>query len=93
MNADGEKVRLVSMPSVDVFESQDPAYQEEVIPNAVRKRLAVEAAGSEYWAKFVGLDGKVIGMQTFGESAPGGELMEHFGFSAENVANTVMSML
>jgi transketolase len=73
MNADGEKVRLVSMPSVDVFESQDPAYQEEVIPNAVRKRLAVEAAGSEYWAKFVGLDGKVIGMQTFGESAPGGE--------------------
>ena len=93
MNADGEKVRLVSMPSVDVFESQDPAYQEEVIPNAVRKRLAVEAAGSEYWAKFVGLDGKVIGMQTFGESAPGGELMEHFGFSAENVANTVVSML
>ena len=93
MNADGEKVRLVSMPSVDVFESQDPAYQEEVIPNAVRKRLAVEAAGSEYWAKFVGLDGKVIGMQTFGESAPGGELMEHFGFSAGNVANTVVSML
>jgi len=93
MNADGEKVRLVSMPSVDVFESQDLAYQEEVIPNAVRKRLAVEAAGSEYWTKFVGLDGKVIGMQTFGESAPGGELMEHFGFSAENVANTVVSML
>lgn len=93
LNADGEKVRLVSMPSVDVFESQDPAYQESVIPNAVRKRLAVEAAGSEYWAKFVGLDGKVIGMHTFGESAPGGELMEHFGFTAENVANTVVSML
>ena len=93
LNADGEKVRLVSMPSVDVFESQDPAYQESVIPNAVRNRLAVEAAGSEYWAKFVGLDGKVIGMHTFGESAPGGELMEHFGFTAENVANTVVSML
>jgi transketolase len=93
LNADGEKVRLVSMPSVDVFESQDPAYQESVIPNAVRKRLAVEAAGSEYWAKFVGLDGKVIGMHTFGESAPGGELMAHFGFTAENVANTVVSLL
>lgn len=92
MNAEGGKVRLVSLPSVDVFEGQDPAYQESVLPNAVRRRVAVEAAGSEYWAKFVGLDGKVIGMQTFGESAPGGELMAHFGFTAENVINTVRSL-
>ena len=59
----------------------------------MRKRLAVEAAGSEYWAKFVGLDGKVIGMQTFGESAPGGELMEHFGFTTENVVAVVEDIL
>jgi transketolase len=93
LNADGAKVRLVSLPSVDVFESQDPAYQESVLPNAVRTRVAVEAAGADYWAKFVGLDGKVIGMQTFGESAPGGELMAHFGFTSDNVVNTVRSLL
>ena len=93
LNADGAKVRLVSMPSVDVFESQDPAYREQVLPNAVRTRVAVEAAGADYWSKFVGLDGKVIGMHSFGESAPGGELMAHFGFTAENVVNTVRSLL
>ena len=93
LNADGAKVRLVSLPSVDVFESQDPAYQESVLPNAVRTRVAVEAAGADYWAKLVGLDGKVIGMQTFGESAPGGELMAHFGFTSDNVVNTVRSLL
>lgn len=93
LNEDGAKVRLVSMPSVDVFESQDPAYREQVLPNAVRTRVAVEAAGADYWSKFVGLDGKVIGMHSFGESAPGGELMAHFGFTAENVVNTVRSLL
>ncbi len=93
LNADGAKVRLVSMPSVDVFESQDPVYREQVLPNAVRTRVAVEAAGADYWSKFVGLDGKVIGMHSFGESAPGGELMAHFGFTAENVVNTVRSLL
>ena len=93
LNAGGAKVRLVSMPSVDVFESQDPAYREQVLPNAVRTRVAVEAAGADYWSKFVGLDGKVIGMRSFGESAPGGELMAHFGFTAENVVNTVRSLL
>lgn len=93
LNAGGAKVRLVSMPSVDVFESQDPAYREQVLPNAVRTRVAVEAAGADYWSKFVGLDGKVIGMHSFGESAPGGELMAHFGFTAENVVNTVRSLL
>ena len=92
LNAEGGKVRLVSLPSVDVFEAQDPAYQESVLPNSVRKRVAVEAAGADYWSKFVGLDGKVIGMTSFGESAPGGELMAHFGFTADNVANAVRSL-
>ena len=91
LQAEGIKARLVSMPSVDVFEAQDADYQEQVLPMSVRKRVAVEAAGVDYWRKFVGLDGKVIGMHTFGESAPGPVLMEHFGFSAENIVATVKS--
>ena len=91
LQAEGIKARLVSMPSVDVFEAQDADYQEQVLPMSVRRRVAVEAAGVDYWRKFVGLDGKVIGMHTFGESAPGPVLMEHFGFSAENIVATVKS--
>ena len=91
LQAEGIKARLVSMPSVDVFEAQDADYQEQVLPMSVRRRVAVEAAGVDYWRKFVGLDGKVIGMQTFGESAPGPVLMEHFGFSADNIVATVKS--
>jgi transketolase len=91
LQAEGIKARLVSMPSVDVFEAQDADYKEQVLPMSVRRRVAVEAAGVDYWRKFVGLDGKVIGMHTFGESAPGPVLMEHFGFSAENIVATVKS--
>ena len=91
LQAEGIKARLVSMPSVDVFEAQDADYQEQVLPMSVRRRVAVEAAGVDYWRKFVGLDGKVIGMHTFGESAPGPVLMKHFGFSAENIVATVKS--
>jgi len=91
LQAEGIKARLVSMPSVDVFEAQDADYQEQLLPMSVRRRVAVEAAGVDYWRKFVGLDGKVIGMHTFGESAPGPVLMEHFGFSAENIVATVKS--
>ena len=91
LQQDGVKVRLVSIPSVDVFEAQDADYQESVLPAAVRLRVAVEASGADYWRKLVGLDGKVIGMQSFGESAPGAVLMEHFGFSAENIVATVKS--
>ena len=91
LQAQGIKARLVSMPSVDVFEAQDADYQEQLLPMSVRRRVAVEAAGVDYWRKFVGLDGKVIGMHTFGESAPGPVLMEHFGFSAENIVATVKS--
>ncbi|MFM1895195.1 MAG: hypothetical protein RLZZ385_269 [Pseudomonadota bacterium] len=81
----GRKARLVSMPSTDVFDSQDAAYRESVLPTAVRKRLAVEAAAADYWHKYVGLDGRVIGMTRFGESAPGKVLLTHFGFTVDNV--------
>ena len=91
LQAEGVKVRLVSIPCVDVFEAQDAEYIEQVLPNAVRQRVAVEAAGVDYWRKFVGLDGKVVGMQSFGESAPGAVLMEHFGFTAENIIASVKS--
>ncbi len=91
LQGEGVKVRLVSIPSVDVFEAQDAEYREQVLPNAVRLRVAVEAGGVDYWRKLVGLDGKVIGMSSFGESAPGPVLMEHFGFTAENIVATVKS--
>ena len=89
LHAQGVKARLVSMPSVDVFEAQDRDYREQVLPDSVRKRVAVEAAAVDYWRKIVGLDGKIIGMQSFGESAPGGVLMQHFGFTAANVVAVV----
>jgi transketolase len=89
----GIAARLVSMPSVDAFEKQDDQYRESVLPADVRARLAVEAAGVDYWHKFVGLDGKIIGMRSFGESAPGGALMEYFGFTADNVIETAKSLL
>jgi len=85
LQAGGVKARLVSMPSTDVFDAQDAAYREQVLPATVRKRLAVEAAAADYWYKYVGLDGAVVGMTSFGESAPGGVLMKEFGFTAENV--------
>ena len=93
LQAEGVKARLVSIPCVDVFEAQDAEYQEQVLPNAVRQRIAVEAGGVDYWHKLVGLDGKVIGMRTFGESAPGALLMEHFGFTVENIVATAKSFV
>ena len=90
---DGVNARLVAMPSVDVFENQDPDYRERVLPSTVRKRLAVEAGIQDYWRKLVGLDGAVVGMTTFGESAPGPQLMESFGFTAENVGAVARSLL
>ena len=93
LHSEGIKARLVSIPSVDVFESQDAAYRESILPPAVRKRVAVEAGAVDYWHKLVGLDGKVIGMESFGESAPGPVLLEHFGFTASNVVDTVKSLL
>ena len=81
----GDKVRVVSMPSTDVFDRQDAAYRESVLPGAVRKRVAVEAGVTGFWRQYVGLDGAVIGIDTFGASAPAGELYKHFGITVEAV--------
>jgi len=90
---DGVAVRVVSMPCTDVFEAQDAAYREQVLPAAVTARVAVEALHADYWYKYVGLNGRIIGMTTFGESAPGGELMEHFGFTVDNVMSAVRELV
>ena len=81
----GENVRVVSMPSTDVFERQDAAYRESVLPAAVRKRVAVEAGVTGFWRQYVGLDGAVIGIDSFGASAPAGDLYPHFGITVEAV--------
>jgi transketolase len=85
LQAAGKQVRVVSMPSTDVFDAQDAAYREAVLPNAVRARVAIEAAHADYWRRYVGLDGEVIGMTTFGASAPIADLMKLFGFTVDNV--------
>ena len=81
----GDTVRVVSMPSTDVFDRQDAAYREAVLPTSVRKRVAIEAGVTGFWHKYVGLDGAVIGIDTFGASAPIEALMPHFGFTVEHV--------
>ena len=86
---EGKAVRVVSMPSTDFFDAQDAAYKEAVLPILVTKRVALEAGISDYWYKYVGLQGAVIGMTSFGESAPADQLFEHFGFTVENVVATV----
>ena len=92
LESKGQAVRVVSMPSTDRFDSQDDDYKESVFPTAVTKRVALEAGISDYWYKYTGLHGAVIGMTTFGESAPAGELFEHFGFTVENVLATVAGL-
>jgi len=89
----GKKVRVVSMPSAEVFDAQDAAYKESVLPAAVTARVAVEAGVTDYWYKYVGLNGKVIGINRFGESAPAGQLFKEFGFTVENVVKAVESVL
>ncbi|MCT4626070.1 transketolase [Halodesulfovibrio sp.] len=81
----GRKVRVVSMPCTNVFDAQDAEYKESVLPSSVTARVAVEAAAADFWYKYVGLAGRVIGMTSFGESAPAGELFKHFGFTVEHV--------
>ncbi len=85
LQSEGVAARLVSMPSADVFEAQDQEYRDVVLPPSIRNRVAVEAAAVDYWHKWVGMDGKIIGMRSFGASAPGDVLMEHFGFTADAV--------
>lgn len=89
---EGKKVRVVSMPSMDVFEEQSAEYKESVLPRAVRKRVAVEALGSFGWDRYVGFDGATVTMSSFGASGPASELFKHFGFTAEHVAEVARSL-
>ncbi|MGO1190676.1 transketolase [Vibrio casei] len=91
--AEGKQVRVVSMPSTDAFDKQDAAYRESVLPSDVTARIAIEAGIADYWFKYVGLDGRIIGMTTFGESAPAGELFKMFGFTVENVLETAKELI
>ncbi|GAB3748668.1 transketolase [Lysobacter olei] len=88
----GDKVRVVSMPSTDVFDRQDAAYREAVLPKACRKRVAIEAGVSDFWRKYVGLDGAVIGVDEFGASAPAEKLFEEYGFTVEKVVEAAKAL-
>ncbi|HAS6182757.1 TPA: transketolase [Vibrio vulnificus] len=93
LTAEGKKVRVVSMPATDTFDKQDAAYREAVLPSDVTARIAIEAGIADFWYKYVGFDGRIIGMTTFGESAPADQLFEMFGFTEENVVNTAKELL
>ncbi len=92
LSAEGRKVRVVSMPSTSVFDQQDAAYKQSVLPKGL-PRVAIEAGVTDFWYKYVGLEGAVVGIDRFGESAPAGALFKHFGLTAENVAETVKQVL
>ena len=89
LTATGKKIRVVSMPSTNIFDAQDAAYRESVLPSAVTKRVAVEAGVTDGWWKYVGTNGKIVGLDRFGESAPAGQLFKEFGFTVENVVKNV----
>ncbi|CAM3262511.1 transketolase [Ectopseudomonas mendocina] len=93
LTAAGRKVRVVSMPSTSVFDQQDAAYKQAVLPLQVGARIAIEASHADYWYKYVGLEGRIIGMTSFGESAPAPALFEHFGFTVENIVATAEELL
>jgi transketolase len=93
LSAKGKKIRVVSMPSTDTFDAQDAAYKESVLPKSCTARVAVEAGVTDFWHKYVGLEGAVVGINRFGESAPAGQLFKEFGFTADNVAATVEKLL
>ncbi|MFI8418729.1 transketolase family protein, partial [Serratia sp. NPDC078756] len=93
LTAEGRKVRVVSMPSTDAFDKQDAAYRESVLPSSVSARVAIEAGIADYWYKYVGLNGAVVGMTTFGESAPAEQLFSEFGFTVDNVVAKAKALL
>ena len=93
LEKEGTDVRVVSMPSMELFDKQSAEYKESVLPNGVRKRVAVEALSDFGWYKYVGLDGKVIAMEGFGASGPAATLFEHFGFTVDNVVKTVKEVV
>jgi len=93
LRAAGKKIRVVSMPSTNIFDAQDAAYRESVLPSAVTKRVAVEAGVTDGWWKYVGTNGKIVGLDRFGESAPAGQLFKEFGFTVENVVKNIKAVL
>ena len=93
LKAAGKKIRVVSMPSTNIFDAQDASYRESVLPSAVTKRVAVEAGVTDGWWKYVGTNGKIVGLNRFGESAPAGQLFKEFGFTVENVVKNVEAVL
>jgi transketolase len=93
LTAKGRRVRVVSMPSMDAFDAQDAAYRESVLPGAVKVRVAVEAGVTGLWPKYLGLQGTAVGVDTFGESAPAGDVYGAFGVTAENVVKAVEEQL
>ena len=92
LNQAGHKIRVVSMPATDVFDTQDQAYRDSVLPPSCRKRISVEAGVTDYWRKYVGLDGRVLGVDNFGESAPGIEVFEHFGLTASKLEEMIIDL-
>ena len=92
LEAQGEKVRVVSVPSTDIFDAQNAAYKEEILPNAVRRRVAIEMAATQSWYKYVGLNGAVIGIDKFGASAPAAKVMEEYGFTVAHVVEVVKNL-
>ena len=93
LTAAGKGIRVVSMPCAEVFEAQEAGYREAVLPSDVLARVAVEAAHTDFWYKYVGLDGRVVGMSSFGESAPAGDLFHHFGITTDNVVGAVEDVI
>jgi transketolase len=93
ITSQGKKVRVVSMPSTDVFDKQSAEYKQQVLPLEVTARIAVEAGIADYWYKYVGLDGRILGMETFGESAPANLLFEEFGFTTDNLVAMAQELL
>ncbi|WWO99571.1 MAG: transketolase [Candidatus Dasytiphilus stammeri] len=93
LNSEGYLVRVVSMPCTDVFDQQDHAYRESVLPNKVKLRVAIEAGIADFWYKYVGSNGTIIGMHTFGKSGPAKQIFNHFGFNVENIVSKVKKLL
>lgn len=92
LEAQGSKVRVVSVPSTELFDAQSDDYKEAILPNSVRRRVAIEMAATQPWYKYVGLDGKVLGIDKFGASAPAAEVIEKYGFTVDNIVNIVKSL-
>ncbi len=93
LETEGVRTRVVSMPSASAFEAEPARYIEDVLPSGARKRVAIEAAHPDYWRKWVGFEGAVVGLDRFGASAPGGVVMDELGFNVKNVTDTARGLL